>query len=204
MLILNFDKFAALPAGAIFSFYEPAVCQGLYRKEDTLFRDTGEPRDFFLESLVPNCWNGEHPSIGEGTFRWGAYDFDQLFAVFEEEDLKCLRELAGLEPDAAPRRPLFHRLLIVYRQHREEKRRAAFEVQSLRNQLSAATSRAERLQEQLDRVACAYVDRSYDEKGHRLTFSVSVEPRPGKMSEVLALAAEALHCKLSKELAKRG
>lgn len=90
MRILKFSEFAALPPGAIYSYYKPAICRGLFRKGETILWD-GEARDFFESSLVPNCWNGEPPTVDNIVSRWGLYEYDQLFAVFESKDLETLR-----------------------------------------------------------------------------------------------------------------
>lgn len=102
MKVVGFDEFAALPEGTIFSYYKPCICEGLYRKGETLYREKIDPTsglsgpfDFFECSLVPMCWNGEPPIADDINSRWGMYDFDQQFAVFEEKDLAVLRELLG-------------------------------------------------------------------------------------------------------------
>lgn len=89
MKILNFSEFAALPPGAIFSYYEPAICTGLHRKGDTISYDSG-PKDFFEAHLWPQCWNGEHPTVDNIESRWGMYEYDQLFAVCEPSDVAAI------------------------------------------------------------------------------------------------------------------
>ena len=95
MKILNFKDFCALPAGTIFSYYEPAFCTGLYRKGDTISWD-GEPHDFWEASLVPQCWNGEHPIVNGTESRWALYEEDQLFAVLEDADIQTIRDMLPL------------------------------------------------------------------------------------------------------------
>lgn len=92
MQILKFHDFAALPAGAIYSYYKPSICEGLFRKGETIWNE-GEASDFFESSLVPDCWNGELPTVDNVESRWGMFDYDQLFAVFEPQDLKTIRDM---------------------------------------------------------------------------------------------------------------
>lgn len=92
MQILNFTDFAALPAGTVFSYYKPTVCDGLFRKGETISWDDA-PHDFFEASLVPNCWNGDEPTVDNIESRWGLFNYDQLFAVFETQDIETLRTM---------------------------------------------------------------------------------------------------------------
>lgn len=100
MKILDFDAFCALPAGTIYSEYQPVTCSGLLRKGDTLFDDDGDPIDFYEASLVPMCWNGDPPSIDEIECRWGLFDVGAMFCVYEPADLAVLASLLGLVPRA--------------------------------------------------------------------------------------------------------
>lgn len=93
MKIVNWPEFAALPPGTIFSAYEEAICRGLYRKEDTILID-GTPRDFVFASLVPNCWNGDAPTVDiTDTARWAEFNYDQRFVVFEPADVAMLKRM---------------------------------------------------------------------------------------------------------------
>jgi hypothetical protein len=89
MKIVGFKEFCALPVGAIFSYYEPDICEGLYRKGETILLK-GEPIDYFQAYLVPECWNGEAPTVDEIESRWGLYEEDQQYAVFEPADIQVL------------------------------------------------------------------------------------------------------------------
>lgn len=97
MKILDFDSFCALPAGTIYSYYEPVTCTGLFRKGDTIVDDGGDALDFWEDSLVPNCWNGDPPSVDEIPCRWGLYDVGAEFAVYEPADIAVLASLLGLK-----------------------------------------------------------------------------------------------------------
>ena len=93
MKILTFEDFAALPPGTLFSYYEPTICTGLYRKGETI-ADSTQAIDYFETSLIPMSWNGEEPPILEAVeSRWGEYEFNQLYAVLEPADIETLRSL---------------------------------------------------------------------------------------------------------------
>lgn len=94
MRTIAFEEFAAMPEGTIFSYYEPMVCQGLYRKGKTLF-DGDQPFDYFQESLIADCWNEQEPTVGDGQTRWAEDRFTQLYAIYEEEDVAALVRLLG-------------------------------------------------------------------------------------------------------------
>ena len=89
MKIVSFEEFVELPEGTIFSYYEPAFCAGLYRKGETIY-NAAKAIDYFEESLVPNCWTGAPPTVGDGEGRWGAYELDQEYALYEPEDVATL------------------------------------------------------------------------------------------------------------------
>jgi hypothetical protein len=103
MKIINRNTFLALPAGVVFSKYEPCIFGPLVIKGDTTpfndfyyqeidgaidCRDSGEFSD--------NCFlmqNGSSVSVNlETEGRDGLYDDDQLFAVWEAADLASLIE----------------------------------------------------------------------------------------------------------------
>lgn len=92
MKILNFEDFCALPEGAIFSYYEPSICTGLCRKGRTILHQ-GKPIDFFETYLWPQCWNGDAPIVDDIESRWGEFQYDQLFAVLEENDIQVIRNM---------------------------------------------------------------------------------------------------------------
>ena len=99
MRVVGWKEFATLPEGTIFSYYKPRICEGLYRKCEMICRDKNDGSeakgaiDFYQCSLVPECLNGEPPTLDAYEQRWGMFDYSQQFAVFEEEDLSVLREL---------------------------------------------------------------------------------------------------------------
>jgi len=90
MKIVNFDEFALMPEGTVYSDYRPVVCEGLYRKGKTIFRDATEPIDFFLSSFIADCWNGEHPDSNGDESRWGLFEWEASFVIYEKDDVKKL------------------------------------------------------------------------------------------------------------------
>lgn len=106
MKILSFEEFTSLPDGVIYSHYCPPDiahetnqllgCDGLYRR-GKVYRDAeGRAEDFDEISLIgePAPEGGyDELEVAESVVRWGLFEFDQQFAVYEEEEL---RRIAGL------------------------------------------------------------------------------------------------------------
>ncbi|MEI8270541.1 MAG: hypothetical protein WCG45_04170 [bacterium] len=98
MKIINFEEFVELPPGTIFSYYDPDVYVGLYRKEDTIYyswenSESKEAIDYFQTSLLPQTdFNQDYFGLKE---RWGEFSWDQQYAIYEEIDLQILRNLIG-------------------------------------------------------------------------------------------------------------
>lgn len=92
MKTITFKEFAEMPEGTIFSYFEPMICTGIHRKGETIF-DGDRPIDYFEESLVADCWNGEPPTVGDGVTRWGLFEFDQQYAIYESGDIETLVSL---------------------------------------------------------------------------------------------------------------
>lgn len=94
MKVLDFYQFALLPAGTIFSYYEDNLCRGLHRKGGTITYPmrAGSPAiDFFESSIIAQCNNpGEGPKVDDMESRWGEYEYHQMFAVYEDEDLAVM------------------------------------------------------------------------------------------------------------------
>ena len=95
MKIVGFYEFCSLPAGTVFSYYEPCVITGLYRKGDTIAHDADGPSDFWESSIQAECINGDHPTVDDIESRWALYDRDAEFAVYEPEDIAKMKEMLG-------------------------------------------------------------------------------------------------------------
>lgn len=94
MRIVTLQEFGELPAGTIFSFFEPAIVRGLMRKGETI-KDGEEVIDFFLEELIPAQIEVEAP-VGSMLrlvpiqTRWGEFSLDAEFVVYDSVDINEL------------------------------------------------------------------------------------------------------------------
>lgn len=93
MKIIGFKEFTALPEGTIYSYYEPHHCYGLFRKGQTIMGDGGKPIDYFEADLVPSAMNLDPMAVDGMEGRWGLYEYDQLYCVFEAADVAALKSL---------------------------------------------------------------------------------------------------------------
>lgn len=101
MKIVNLEQFRKYPSGTLYSKYEPCVFNGLMIKCDTLLHD------FVYQDLIGNVKahdSGEYANKLESALetgesleldfdfagRDGLFEDDQLFAVYEENDVKQL------------------------------------------------------------------------------------------------------------------
>ncbi len=99
--ILNLEEFRKLPAGTIFLKYEPCVFEELQCKGDTW------DHDFLSENIAYNIENTGSDDFSGKLFdaqeygislkmdfncrsRDGCFDRDQLFAVYEKQDVEML------------------------------------------------------------------------------------------------------------------
>lgn len=96
MKVCKWEEFAALPAGTIFSFWNPSTSSGLFVKGMTWKSIDGKPIDFWHWSLLPEPDEAGHlwKELQNFETRWGAFKFDQLLAVYEAADLMALRDAA--------------------------------------------------------------------------------------------------------------
>lgn len=106
MKIVNKEEFYNLPKGAVYSDYEPCVFSGLYIKQGNIHSRT-EPIDFVYKDLIGNIDSDDTnhfvgilddalinksslPLHFNSMERDGLFDSNQLFAVYEKEDLEEL------------------------------------------------------------------------------------------------------------------
>lgn len=110
MVIVDRKTFLALPAGVVYSKYEPCVFGALEIKGDST--PSTEPRDFFSQQIADAVDASGSDDMSNilfaaektgGSFsmdldcegRDGLYDEEQLFAVWERDDVKeLIRRLA--------------------------------------------------------------------------------------------------------------
>lgn len=113
MRIVDRATFLAMPAGTIFTKFKPIMFDDLCRKEDSLHSFTGEYSDFVYTSLTDQIDahdSGEYldklseagkaavdsgtstdlPLEFDCTMRDGEFDNDQLFCVWDKNDIKGL------------------------------------------------------------------------------------------------------------------
>lgn len=95
MRIVNFHEFCGLPDGTVFSYWDPCVVEGLYRRGSVISFDAG-PKDFYESSLIAASWNCEFPVCDLVESRWGMFNYDQLFLVYEQQDIAVIAEGLGL------------------------------------------------------------------------------------------------------------
>jgi hypothetical protein len=100
MQIVTVQALVDFPPGTVFSGYEPCIVSGLYRL-DPSEQLRGEPGaryvDFFYTNLLADCTeaaNGRADALdagglelADGGGRWGNFDPDELFIVYEPADL---------------------------------------------------------------------------------------------------------------------
>lgn len=90
MKIVDLQQFFALPAGVIFGYYEPCIITGLMRKGDTILSREGEPIDFFEATVGAECPNGDPPICEDIEGRWGVFDQNAQFVIYELADLQVM------------------------------------------------------------------------------------------------------------------
>lgn len=106
MRVINRDAFLAMPAGTLFSKYEPCITEGFGIKGRTISHE-GRPIDFCEQDLLMPiaCVDGNDMAgkleaselSGESVAidlacqgRDGCFDDDQLFLVWDQEDVQSL------------------------------------------------------------------------------------------------------------------
>lgn len=102
MKIVNHQTFLSLPAGTLFSEYEPHVFSGFHIKGDTIDGDYVSTLELSSEIKCDNCDEygmlltraldtGESLDMDFESFsRDGCYNYDQLYAVYDKEDIQAL------------------------------------------------------------------------------------------------------------------
>ena len=104
MRVVNLTEFANLPAGTVFSHFEPAIVRGLFVKGETCQADGAWVQDFFETDVIPQQLLDDERLTDEiGTCsRWGEMDVDAQFMVYDDNDVAKMVELltGKLKPTA--------------------------------------------------------------------------------------------------------
>jgi hypothetical protein len=95
MRIVGFEEFCSLPEGTVFSYWEPCQASGLYRRGEVISFD-GAPRDFYEASLKAKSCNGEPPVVDLIESRWGLFEYEQQFLVYDKDDIAVIAEGLGI------------------------------------------------------------------------------------------------------------
>lgn len=113
--LLKFEEFLVLEPGVIFSTSDEwGNVKGLFRKgtsletsEDNRDYYRGIYADFFYHALLPDAEDGDAtkwPDINDGR-RWGNFDPDELFVVYDADDIKKLVGMLTGESKVEDERP---------------------------------------------------------------------------------------------------
>ena len=107
MRIVSKEEFLQLPSGTVYAEYEPCIFGNLSIKDDTVFSISNQPIDFycleiassvessgseeFFERVEAMENNGKSfPVDLDSVGRDGLFETNQLYAVWEEEDIQSL------------------------------------------------------------------------------------------------------------------
>lgn len=98
MKTVSLEEFATLPDGIIYSELWEGAPHGLCVKQETCSPSphSGEkPSDFFYNSMVPEQLGldgSDDFGIDDVCSRWGMFDYNAKFLIYEAADLKLLRD----------------------------------------------------------------------------------------------------------------
>ena len=88
--IVDWDEFKHMPPGTVYWEYQPEIFYDPGVITEFLTHD-GEISDFRYVSMRPDYDRpGRDLFIGGCTSRWGMYDYDQQFCVFDDDDVSDL------------------------------------------------------------------------------------------------------------------
>lgn len=101
MRLYKFKDFLKLPAGVIFSYYDPCCFKGLFKKESSI-----EDIDFFYQELIAPIKCEDSDEYNDSLFNWkegenldldyecgsreGLFDQEQLYAVYSDKEMEKL------------------------------------------------------------------------------------------------------------------
>lgn len=103
MKLYKFKDFLKLPAGVVFSYYEPCIFRGLYKKYDSI-----QDIDFFYTDFIAPIKSSGSDEYNDKLMNWkegeeldlefdvgereGLFDEEQLYAVYSENEIKELSD----------------------------------------------------------------------------------------------------------------
>ena len=88
MKIVEFKEFCSLPDGTIFAYLSDCcgIAEGLWRRGEVIFSD-GRPMDYFEADILAARYNCGPFQLDEAVGRWGMYEYEQKYLIYEEPDL---------------------------------------------------------------------------------------------------------------------
>ena len=100
MRIVKLEEFVKLPSGTVFQHWEPCIMDEIQIKKETLKSNN----DFFYSQITiqPEMvdeddmiykYDGFGFRHSEIQSRWGMYDYDQLFLVYDDADVDNMIEM---------------------------------------------------------------------------------------------------------------
>lgn len=91
MKLLSFYDFCALPDGVVYQEFKPMVVGDLRIRGKVYRNSNGQPIDFIsCDPLAGPSRSHEHIEFPWGSTRWGEYDYDVQFIVYESHELAKL------------------------------------------------------------------------------------------------------------------
>lgn len=101
MRIVTLQEMFDLPDGTIFSYYEPEIAQGLFRKGETILDSEDQcPIDFMEARIIADPPTIGTPGYGKCELevspmegRWALYDDTAQFAIYEPDDIEIMVEM---------------------------------------------------------------------------------------------------------------
>jgi len=91
--IVTWTEFTALPIGTIYWEYEPEIYYNPGVVAEWIDRGEGIV-DFFSWAITPwFAYPERELAFGDAPGRWGAYNYDQLFCVLDDDDRERFIEM---------------------------------------------------------------------------------------------------------------
>lgn len=88
MKIIDFYELAKQPKGTIFAEWDEGSHGPISRLGNFIFKNDGTPIDYFCCEIASFSPNGCGPCVSNIEGRWGMFDHDAKFLVWEKEDVE--------------------------------------------------------------------------------------------------------------------